>query len=636
MFSIGISVIVPAHNVEAYIAQCIESIFRQTFKNLEIIVIDDASTDRTYEVAREAYGHLPNVRIIRNDRNRGVSESRNLGMKLARGKYLYFLDSDDILLSHGLENLYNAAEKYQADIMHVNENYVPADNEFEKMDGLQIKLHREPKYMPHIYRVPHDLAERLESGCMMLDHDMVVWLNLYRRDFLLENDLFFPSVRYEDIFFGFACYCATDRIWTMPGAFYIYRQRESSFMHDWDSKRLTQSVEALFLGDRYMREMAERFIGPGQEKLVKKVRHSLLGVVWKIILRFYKGTGEVKSDNIKAVDAALEPLFGRDAYLIGTILHFAGENSKQLEKCQEQEKTAISVVMPVYNGERYLPTALDSVLSQSFNDFELLCVDDGSTDKSPQIISAYARKDSRVRLIRNTHTNVGEGRNRGLSEAKGKYVIFLDADDIFEPKLLQRLYERIEETESDICFCAANQFDDRTGKIIGRLGVNLDSRLRDKEVFSWRDREKEFFRCTTPAPWNKLYRKDFLDRSGIIFPSLHTAEDLYLSSCTLAAAERISYVEEYLVNYRSNNQGSLDGRAHEHPDDFLHSLLSIREWLLEHGLFEPLKEDYEKMAMAHCVRNLKMFSTAMQKQDFEALLARVNAHEGEIGVSFKA
>lgn len=331
-FSPAISVIVPVYNVEKYIIQCVDSILRQTFKNMEIILIDDSSNDRSFDIIQEKYGKLPNVYIRKNPSNIGVSKTRNLGMNLARGKYVYFMDSDDLLLSNGLENLYNIAEKYNADIVHANEWYEPIKGEFESIEGLEIQFRHEIGYLPYLHRFPLRLADRIESATRDQKSAVMVWLNLYRRDFLLEKKLSFPSMRYEDNVFAFACHCMTDRIWVMPGAFYLYRQHEESFVHDVSSERLTEAVEAIFIGDRYVREISDRALEPVSDRLLNSARMSLFQNIWSKILKFYDGKGKVSPKIIHAVGKAMDNVFKDDSYLISTLLHFAAENSKQVEK----------------------------------------------------------------------------------------------------------------------------------------------------------------------------------------------------------------------------------------------------------------------------------------------------------------
>ena len=112
----------------------------------------------------------------------------------------------------------------------------------------------------------------------------------------------------------------------------------------------------------------------------------------------------------------------------------------------------ISVVVPIYNGEAYLRECLDSILSQTLEEIEVLCIDDGSTDSCLQILHQYEENDKRIKIISNTkNSGPGTSRNKGLEKARGKYVIFLDADDVFEKELLELAFSRAEIYQTDIC-----------------------------------------------------------------------------------------------------------------------------------------------------------------------------------------
>ena len=100
----------------------------------------------------------------------------------------------------------------------------------------------------------------------------------------------------------------------------------------------------------------------------------------------------------------------------------------------------ISVIIPVYNVEKYLPECLESILNQNFQDFEIICVDDGSTDRSLDILQEYKRKDDRFVILQQRHAGAGAARNHGIKLAEGKYIQFLDSDDYFEPTLLETIF----------------------------------------------------------------------------------------------------------------------------------------------------------------------------------------------------
>lgn len=110
----------------------------------------------------------------------------------------------------------------------------------------------------------------------------------------------------------------------------------------------------------------------------------------------------------------------------------------------------ISVIIPVYNAEKYLEKCLDSILQQTFREIEVICVDDGSQDASKQILRRYASQDARVIVVEQKNMYAGVARNRGMELAKGKYLIFLDADDFFHPDMLRRAYACSEQYRADI------------------------------------------------------------------------------------------------------------------------------------------------------------------------------------------
>lgn len=120
----------------------------------------------------------------------------------------------------------------------------------------------------------------------------------------------------------------------------------------------------------------------------------------------------------------------------------------------------ISIVIPVYNVEKYLRKCFDSILNQTFQDFEIICVDDGSTDKSLEILQEYKRKDDRFIILQQRHAGAGAARNHGIKLAEGKYIQFLDSDDYFEPNLLEEMYTRAEKSGAEITVCSSRKVDD--------------------------------------------------------------------------------------------------------------------------------------------------------------------------------
>ena len=267
----------------------------------------------------------------------------------------------------------------------------------------------------------------------------------------------------------------------------------------------------------------------------------------------------------------------------------------------------VSIIMPVYNAEKFLREALDSVLAQTLTEIEVLCVDDGSTDASLEILREYAAKDARLTVYTQNHQFAGAARNLGIKHAAGKYLLFLDADDIFDPQLVEKSYNRAEETSADICVFGGEIFYDDTGER-SPLPDLCRTDLCPETVFSSNDHPEEIFSISTPGPWNKLFRREFITAEGIDFPNLRTAEDLVFVMTAFACANRVALLNEPLVHYRQHS-ASLMHTQDKDPWAFYAALVELRERLIDRGLYESLKTAFSAMAALNCCSNLSTMNT---------------------------
>ena len=205
--SCSISLIVPVYNVEKYLARCLDSLLNQTYKDIEIICINDGSTDSSYDILKE-YSEKDERIIILNQANQGISVARNNGLKIASGEYVGYVDSDDWLDLNFCEKLYNAAKKYDAD--------VAAGGIIKISDKYQRKLlsYQEEK----VYDNVHDKF----IACDVPDKSYV-WNKIYKKSKLIEHDIsFIPNVIYEDIVFTPKVLYYTDKLVTVPDTNYYY------------------------------------------------------------------------------------------------------------------------------------------------------------------------------------------------------------------------------------------------------------------------------------------------------------------------------------------------------------------------------------------------------------------------------
>ncbi len=273
------------------------------------------------------------------------------------------------------------------------------------------------------------------------------------------------------------------------------------------------------------------------------------------------------------------------------------------DRREDREAPLVSVIIPVFNAEKYLRQCLDSVIGQTLRDIEILCVDDGSTDGSPAILEEYRAADPRVGILWQENRYAGVARNAGMDTARGKYLAFLDADDFFEPTLLEKQAAQCEKTGADVCVCGAGQYDMRRN-----VTEPMPWALRIPElpgpVFSAEEMGDEIFRFTTPAPWNKLFRAGFIRKTGLRFQATRQTNDAYFVLCALNLAGAVSFVDEALVHYRTGTETSLQANNDRAPTDFIKALEAIRERLIRDGLYEKRKTGYIRRAFSMCSYNL--------------------------------
>lgn len=216
----------------------------------------------------------------------------------------------------------------------------------------------------------------------------------------------------------------------------------------------------------------------------------------------------------------------------------------------------ISVIMPVYNVENYLRETLECITAQTFKDFEIICVDDGSTDSSVEILREYAKKDSRFVLMSQSNAGGGAARNFGCSKAKGEYVIFLDSDDLFSPELLEKSYAAAVEHQADIVAFNFSRFDEE-GNSEQRKGVHDDWIPQNVSVFNYKDCPDLIMSIVNPTPWNKLYRRMFIRDNGLKYEEISSSNDITFAAVSVACADRITYIEDSLVQYRIGHAGTI-------------------------------------------------------------------------------
>ncbi len=168
---------------------------------------------------------------------------------------------------------------------------------------------------------------------------------------------------------------------------------------------------------------------------------------------------------------------------------------EMISKNENNKDILVSVIVPIFNSGEYLEEAMEGICNQTWTNLEIICVDDGSTDNSLDIISRFAKEDTRISIISQENQNAGIARNNGFEKIHGKYVMFLDSDDLFDPSLIEKMLFQAEKTTADIVICKSVGFDNETGQYLDIAGASLNEfYLPGTEVFSWRDIPDDIYR----------------------------------------------------------------------------------------------------------------------------------------------
>lgn len=332
---------------------------------------------------------------------------------------------------------------------------------------------------------------------------------------------------------------------------------------------------------------------------------------------------------------------------------------KRLEGRTEMAK--ISVIIPVYKAEDYIAQMIESVLSQSLNELELILVDDGSPDKCGKICDEYAETDSRVHVIHKQNSGVGAARNDGLNMAKGEWVIFCDSDDWLEKDALKSLIKAGEESGADIVFGDVNLVE----------GDKVIPAIFYKKAFITSDRDTidkliaaDFCKtyCFDPAdsgpafgyggPWNKIVRRRLLVDNNIQFDLRVKGifDDIIYTAYIFAAANKVQYVHDTIYNYRQlpssithqfkSNLPQINkaifmaweefiekyGSAGQFQKPFYANVIRRYKSLFDYYFFHPQNQETfdQQMAELKLIIRTEPYRSAIKKADYNSLLNKSN------------
>ena len=253
----------------------------------------------------------------------------------------------------------------------------------------------------------------------------------------------------------------------------------------------------------------------------------------------------------------------------------------------------VSVIVPVYNEERYLEKCMESICSQTLQEIEIICVDDGSTDGSLYILESFAENDSRIKVLAQENLFAGAARNYGMQYASGQYLAFLDADDYFKEDMLEKMYQAAESGCSDIVICRYREHCERTGKLRDMDWAYADYFLEGRSEFTGALlKYAGIFQAAKGWAWDKLFKTSFVKQCGYSFPEFRSSEDGFFVYMLLTRAGKIFYMKDTFVVHRVNDSRSLSNTLDKNWMNGFKMLLLIQEEMKRLDIYKIYQQSF--------------------------------------------
>jgi len=256
-----------------------------------------------------------------------------------------------------------------------------------------------------------------------------------------------------------------------------------------------------------------------------------------------------------------------------------------------EKQPLVSVIVPVYNVEKYLEQCLDSIINQTLKDIEIICVDDGSTDGSLDILNGYKEKDDRIIIITQKNLYAGVARNNGLKVAKGEYLSFLDSDDFFEPTMLEDMYKIAEKDGSDVVVCGFCEYNTQTKEKIHR--IKIKEKFIKQSPFSPKEVSRDLFEFGELNAWSKLFKRKLFIDNDLHFEPFICCNDFTCVCTALAASNKISVIGTPYVCYRTHQSNNLTAKRNKSVDSFLLAAQKLEDNLKKLNLYNTFREPFD-------------------------------------------
>ncbi len=268
--------------------------------------------------------------------------------------------------------------------------------------------------------------------------------------------------------------------------------------------------------------------------------------------------------------------------------------------------TKISIIIPVYNSERYLAKCLDSLVAQTLRNIEIICVNDGSTDSSTEILSDYSKRHKNIIVLNQKNQGTGVARQAGIIASTGEYVGFVDNDDFVDPRMYERLYDKAKKTDSDMVLCSYYKYQD--GKSYPK-NINFPT---DKEIYPALEIQNLY---ASYFVWATIQRRSLFDKYNITIPKIASAEDTSHYLQVLASSKKVAFVRENLYYYRENLQ-SFSKTKNQQALGFFEAMKVTEDFLINNDFYKDYENIFNQLKLNLLLSFLSYRVSANTRKEF--------------------
>ena len=628
-----VSVITPIYNVAKFLPQCLDSLLGQTLQDIEFICVNDGSTDNCLDILN-AYAARDSRIVVIDKPNGGYGHTMNTGIDAARGEYIGIVESDDWVDRDAFEKLYELAEAHgHCDIAKANHNVFVGND----------------KPVP-VENFPKNLCERTLSpldsdGGQVLNSIPAIWSAIYRRDFLNDNGIRFletPGASFQDTGFVYKSWIACNTFVLTHDAYLNYRLDNAGssvqsvakvlfvcdefasieeFLatkpnrfdkligrvlakkfdtYNWNYDRIAWEYREEFLdriADEFTAPLVARQLDPSVFKEGEFDR--LLRIIEDPHSVYENDLREYRRNQIESIPQVTKDVIGGKVDdLRQTIAEIPAKHI--LKRSGQYDNRKVSIVVPVFNSERYLGKTIASLTGQTHKNIEIICINDGSTDGSLAKLNEYAARDDRIIVLDKENQGPSKARNVGIENATGDYLCFVDADDFVSRTMIERTVNAAESNNAEVILFGIDEYHDDTKRYFPMPHAVVKGKIPRTEVFDPRSID-DFFVYMVGFTVNKLYRMSYFKTLDLRFPVIGAHEDMPFTYAAVAPAHRVFYLDKVLYHYRRERaEGSRSDDTEEQYAYMLNALECMRSELMRLGVFEDYRRDFENYVAHMC------------------------------------